>query len=482
MDPEPNAFSVQIHDEPPPYEMDDGNVSDGIVQPVILVLAGQSIHAESSESAPLYEVNRGVSSLSHVDTAVEFSRVEHNVRTNPDGTPLIKQRGRHLYNLVQVKDVMAWKATGLFHLQSVSRRTMGSFGLKRSSRLRKGDFKLARMISKKNDLNGPSFEDGGRYLFEVKRKGSRCQWTNSYGSPIAIEDVNNSQHVLVITAALSREQADVLVATWCLRLWYDSAENKIKEERRKDTPGFSIEIAKTTVYHAYSSPVERPSAFPRPKPPRMNAHALLTAQGWRGTGHSLHPTSDDNGLAHHILIKRNNNGSGLGSKKDHKAEAWWLNAFDQALKGIDTGGGTMKQTLRGGALEKITSKGAAKYTGSRGLYKSFVRGGVLQGTVDVSAALPTPPDSGVASPAGEEEEEVKETKEERRARREAKKSKKEQKRKEKEARRRAAEKVEKKKAKKAERSAGETKEERRARRDARRKRKEEKRRLKAFTG
>ncbi|RYP57794.1 hypothetical protein DL769_009273 [Monosporascus sp. CRB-8-3] len=213
----------------------------------------------------------------------------------------------------------------------------------------------------------------------------------------------------------------------------------------------------------------------------MNAHALLTAQGWRGTGHSLHPTNDDNGLTHHILIKRNNDGSGLGSKKDHKAEAWWLNAFDQALKGIDTAGGTMKQTLRGGALEKITSKGAAKYTGSRGLYKSFVRGGVLQGTVDVSAALPTPPDSGVASPAGEVEE-VKETKEERRARREAKRLRKEQKRKEKEARRRAAEKVEKKKAKKAERSASETKEQRRARRDARRKRKEEKRRLKAFTG
>ncbi|RYP12852.1 hypothetical protein DL767_011077 [Monosporascus sp. MG133] len=214
----------------------------------------------------------------------------------------------------------------------------------------------------------------------------------------------------------------------------------------------------------------------------MNAHALLTAQGWRGTGHSLHPTSDGNGLTHHILIKRNNDGSGLGSKKDHKAEAWWLNAFDQALKGIDTAGGTMKQTLRGGTLEKITSKGAAKYTGSRGLYNSFVRGGVLQGTVDVSAALPTPPDSGVASPAGEEEEEeVKETKEERRARREAKRSRKEQKGKEKEARRRAAEKVEKKKAKKAERTAGETKEERHTRRDARRRRKEEKRRLKACT-
>ncbi|RYP61439.1 hypothetical protein DL771_010139 [Monosporascus sp. 5C6A] len=230
MNPEPDAFSVQIHDEPPPYESDEVNISDEIVQPVTLVLAGQSIHAESSESAPLYEVNRGVSSLSYVDTTVEFSRIEHNVRTGPDETPLIKQRSRHLYNLVHVKE--AWKAAGLFRLQSVSRRTMGNFGLKSTSRLREGDFKVVRMISTKDDSNEPSFEDGGRYLFEVKRNGSRCQWTNSYGSPIAIEDVNVSQHVLVITAPLSREQADVLVATWCLRLWYDSAQNNLKEERR----------------------------------------------------------------------------------------------------------------------------------------------------------------------------------------------------------------------------------------------------------
>ncbi|KAI0804400.1 hypothetical protein GGR55DRAFT_315488 [Xylaria sp. FL0064] len=228
----------------------------------------------------------------------------------------------------------------------------------------------------------------------------------------------------------------------------------------------------------------------------MNAHALLTAQGWRGTGHSLHPTSDSNGLTHHILIKRNQDGSGLGSKKDHKQEAWWLNAFDQALKGIDMKSGTMKQTLKGGALEKITARNAAtKYTGARGLYTSFVRGGVMEGSVnDPAASLPTPPDSGAGTPLATEPEakiekkgKREETKEERRARREAKRLRKAEKEAQREAQRRAAEKVEKKKAKKAERQAAkekvkasETREERRARRDARRKRKEEKRRIRAI--
>lgn len=148
--------------------------------------------------------------------------------------------------------------------------------------------------------------------------------------------------------------------------------------------------------------------------------------------------------------------------------------------------GTMKQTLKGGALEKITARNTVtKYTGVRGLYSSFVRGGVMEGSAnDPAASLPTPPDSGAGTPLATTDSETKdgergETKEERRARREAKRLRKA----EKEARKRAAEKVEKKKAKKAERRAakekrraGESKEERRARRDARRRRKEEKRR------
>ncbi|KAI1119151.1 hypothetical protein F5Y14DRAFT_123184 [Nemania sp. NC0429] len=233
----------------------------------------------------------------------------------------------------------------------------------------------------------------------------------------------------------------------------------------------------------------------------MNAHALLTSQGWRGTGHSLHPTSDSTGLTHHILIKRNQDGSGLGSKKDHRQEAWWLSAFDQALKGIDMKTGTMKQTLKGGALEKITARNAAtKYTGVRGLYTSFVRGGVMEGSANDPAAassssssLPTPPDSGAGTPrATTTPEDTKdgeraETKEQRRARRAARRLRKAERQARREARRRAAEKVEKKRAKKAERkavkeTAGESKEERRARRDARRRRKEEKRLRRAAKG
>lgn len=221
----------------------------------------------------------------------------------------------------------------------------------------------------------------------------------------------------------------------------------------------------------------------------MNAHALLTSQGWRGTGHSLHPTSDDTGLKHHLLIKRDgNDGSGLGSKKDHKAEAWWMNAFDQALKGIDMSSGSMKQTVSNGKLDlnKITARGANKYIGNRGLYTCFVKGGLLRGTVGESeGGLLTPPDSGVGTPTAEvtktEKKEKTETKEEKKIRREARRLKKAGKAARKEAEAKAAAKLEKQKAKEA-MKLGETKEQRRARRDSRRARKEERRKRKGSDG
>ncbi|KAI5864821.1 hypothetical protein GGS23DRAFT_595514 [Durotheca rogersii] len=178
----------------------------------------------------------------------------------------------------------------------------------------------------------------------------------------------------------------------------------------------------------------------------MNAHALLTSQGWRGTGHPLGTRGDGRGLTHRLLMRRNEDGRGLGSRQaeaERRADAWWLNAFDEALKGIDTGSGgaTVKQAAgaRGGALAAIATP-AAKYTGSRGLYSSFVRGGVLEGTLGPQAkkeadagGLPTPPDSdgGAAArrrPGGRTKARAGETKEERRARRAEKRSRKAEKR------------------------------------------------------
>ncbi|KAH6853578.1 hypothetical protein B0I37DRAFT_10154 [Chaetomium sp. MPI-CAGE-AT-0009] len=227
----------------------------------------------------------------------------------------------------------------------------------------------------------------------------------------------------------------------------------------------------------------------------MDAAALLKSQGWRGKGFSLHPTNDAIGLAKPLLISRNTDGRGIGQKKHYTSDQWWLHAFDQKLKGLDTSQkGTVVQSVTHGKLDAVASgQPNGKYTGAAGLYASFVRGGLLDGTreravddvavagesTDATPATSSSDDSEAAGAVSRRGEKRAESKLERRARRAARRLRKADKAARKAAAAKAAqkaiEKAAKKEAKKA-RKAGETKEERRARRAERRARKEAKRR------
>ncbi|KAK7745555.1 hypothetical protein SLS53_003055 [Cytospora paraplurivora] len=209
----------------------------------------------------------------------------------------------------------------------------------------------------------------------------------------------------------------------------------------------------------------------------MDASALLKSQGWRGSGHSLHTSDDSIGLAKPILVSRKNNTLGIGRKNHVTSDQWWLNAFDEQLKSLDTSSKTsVVQTKANTKLGGLLTVGAGKYSGANALYACFVSGGLLQGTVKQKdgESTDTTPEAEVIPPVRQE------SKAERKARRE-------------ERRRRKAEKAAKKLAKKAaskskkdksktdskkksdkKRAVTETKEERRARKETRRKRRAEK--------
>ncbi|CAN8101407.1 unnamed protein product [Discula destructiva] len=158
----------------------------------------------------------------------------------------------------------------------------------------------------------------------------------------------------------------------------------------------------------------------------MDAHALLTSQGWRGTGHSLHKTDDAIGLARPILVSRKNNALGIGRKNHVTSDSWWLNAFDEQLKSLDTSNKTsvVQAKTNTTKLEGLLTHGAGKYTGANALYACFVSGGLLKGTLHET-------DEGESTDATPEAEAVpvrKETKAERRARREAKRLRREERR------------------------------------------------------
>ncbi|KAK3329482.1 hypothetical protein B0H66DRAFT_597064 [Apodospora peruviana] len=231
----------------------------------------------------------------------------------------------------------------------------------------------------------------------------------------------------------------------------------------------------------------------------MDASALLKAQGWRGKGFSLHPTDNSIGLAKPLLMKRNADGRGVGQKPHHTSDQWWLHAFDEKLKGLDTSKmGTVTQSVKQGRLDVVVATGKkGKYTGASGLYASFVSGGLLVGTEIVEQASTT--DTTPVSSSGDDSSSSSglkkkkrssssssregETKAERRVRREARRLRKAHKAAKKaaaEARlqkeRRKLERATRKEAKSARRVATvETKEERRARKAERRARKEARR-------
>ncbi|KAI1173506.1 hypothetical protein F4777DRAFT_557551 [Nemania sp. FL0916] len=218
--------------EPPPSyaALEEQGATNDVIQPVILILAGRLIYSESagpSSSSVLYELDHDVNYLSRADHKVEFSRHEARVRTSSGGgSAHTSTYQRHIYNLESPHALTSTSRYGFF-LTAVSRKALGHVGLKKtttttSAGLPRSGFKVLRI----NSSGGG--EDAE--LFEITRKEGRCEWWDTEGRRIAIEDAGERESggllKMILTTALPRQQADALVATWCLRLWHDAAMNE----------------------------------------------------------------------------------------------------------------------------------------------------------------------------------------------------------------------------------------------------------------
>jgi nucleolar protein TMA23 len=114
----------------------------------------------------------------------------------------------------------------------------------------------------------------------------------------------------------------------------------------------------------------------------MDSTAYLTRHGWKGDGHSLHPSG--RGIKKPLLVSRKTNVLGVGLKKnDAHADQWWLRAFDSSLKSM----GVTKDAVTGvvGEVKKtewnqldLIKSGVGKWTG---LYEGFVRGKTMGGSM-----------------------------------------------------------------------------------------------------
>jgi hypothetical protein len=208
----PYIMSLNDGSESPPLYDD---VVNEICQPTILVLAAQSIHPESADSAPLYQLSLAVESLTPVTSQVEFRRVERSVKTRT-GEPTVKAWTRHIYNL------RYGRKSSYCYIQAVSRRTVGSVGLKKSL-LRSHWTALPMEVSSKN--SGCGFVKDAQPLFNTTFKGGRYEWTDGDGNAVAVEDDGEDQHRILVTASLRQDSMDALVALWCYRIGAYSAKH-----------------------------------------------------------------------------------------------------------------------------------------------------------------------------------------------------------------------------------------------------------------
>ncbi|KAL8753199.1 MAG: hypothetical protein Q9199_005213 [Rusavskia elegans] len=111
----------------------------------------------------------------------------------------------------------------------------------------------------------------------------------------------------------------------------------------------------------------------------MNAAAYLTSQGWRGSGHALHPNGK--GISKPLLVSKKTNVLGVGKKAhDAYADQWWSRAIDDTLRSLNGQSITGKVATSNDGDAKSPAIGPTRWTANGGLYGSFVRGEGLRGT------------------------------------------------------------------------------------------------------
>ncbi|ORY63346.1 uncharacterized protein BCR38DRAFT_524924 [Pseudomassariella vexata] len=223
--------SMLLVDEPPPYDpANHDDTSSDLIQPVMLQLNDQFIYPSSTTAFPLYELSRDVSqtAITDIESNLSFRRLVHHVRTNTNGTPRVVQRDRLIFDLKYLPPAMS---NFPYCLAAKSRGCVGNLALKEMHIPHSG-FRVVRTRAVKDNGFPKGYRGRKNAVVEVgvvllvKRLGQRYQWLDVGRNAIAVESESEGQRKLDITVPVARQTMDELVASWCLRLWRDSMENK----------------------------------------------------------------------------------------------------------------------------------------------------------------------------------------------------------------------------------------------------------------
>ncbi|KAL7623742.1 hypothetical protein AAE478_005295 [Parahypoxylon ruwenzoriense] len=220
-------METDCKDQPPPYEVADGGLSEYVLEPATLVLINQSVVSEIDPSIPLYKLSWDVTSIPQKDSSVVFERGEDDTQSKAGSENSTKHGNQQLFYLAHPAGSEYQTETPAYYLTCVSPKALGNISLKTSkSRFSKAEFR-ALLSPGKSWTDNTLFDKNAQLLFDVKPKwiGGRYAWTDANGAELAYEDGEGDQNKLVITAPMKMGIRDALAAMWCLRLWHDTAES-----------------------------------------------------------------------------------------------------------------------------------------------------------------------------------------------------------------------------------------------------------------
>lgn len=232
----------------PPYDAVQQPDQEIFCPPTTLILEGQSIHALTPDSPPLYQLSLGIARLSEITTEVELSRIE----PKRDGSG----RQRHIYDLRYMRSgpggyVRLPSDSPKYFIERVSRRFPGlqDLGFKKGHSIIPGKASSTAVpidIAGKTSKYGiPNFVKDGAAVFTIDKN----KWADEHGTAIAVmHETPDDRHSLVITAALPRAQFDMLVALWCCKIWESGVAKAEKVHEGIDGGNHYVQIVPSFSY------------------------------------------------------------------------------------------------------------------------------------------------------------------------------------------------------------------------------------------
>lgn len=111
--------------------------------------------------------------------------------------------------------------------------TLGNIGLRSTKPLLQRPQLEAVLSAARTAADKPLFDENPSVVFGIRPKmlTGRYTWFDPDGTQIAVEEQKGSRRTLDTTVPMRREVRDALVATWCLKVWHDTAESP---QARKD--------------------------------------------------------------------------------------------------------------------------------------------------------------------------------------------------------------------------------------------------------